>query len=81
MDFHWSEWAACLGSDLNLFFSNGRHVQRRAKAICGRCPVRGACLADAIAQGDQFGIRGGLTPQERRQMAFRAERTGSTPAA
>ncbi|MFV2196000.1 WhiB family transcriptional regulator [Nocardiopsis sp. LOL_012] len=81
MDFHWSEWAACQGSDLNVFFSNGRHIQDRARAVCGRCPVRAACLADAIEQGDQFGIRGGLNPQERRRVAFRAARTEAAPAA
>lgn len=38
---------------------------------CGRCPVREACLADALAEevdmptGLRTGIRGGLTSKER----------------
>ena len=45
-----------------------------AKAVCnGRdgnppCPVRMQCLGDAIDKGDWYGIRGGLTEGERRQL-------------
>lgn len=36
-----------------------------AKAICAGCPVRDACLADAVARGDEFAILGGTLPAER----------------
>jgi WhiB family redox-sensing transcriptional regulator len=39
-----------------------------AKAICARCPVQAACLADALERGDSDGIRGGHTPEERRSL-------------
>jgi WhiB family redox-sensing transcriptional regulator len=54
--------------DPELFFpAKGEHGKAaRAKQVCARCPVRAACLADAMATRDQFGIRGGLTPNERR---------------
>ena len=37
-----------------------------AKAVCRRCPVQIECLTDALAQGDRFGVWGGLSPRERR---------------
>lgn len=43
-----------------------------AKQICSRCPVRAECLADALATQDRFGIRGGLTPGERRRFQAQA---------
>lgn len=39
-------------------------------AICADCPVKAACLADALRTetvGSIFGIRGGLTPDQRRK--------------
>ena len=43
---------------------------RDAKAICTDCPAKQACLDDAAhtdATHGTYGIRGGLTPQERIQ--------------
>lgn len=69
-----SEWrldAACLGMDLNLFFSDGggepaKLAAANAKAICSSCPVRESCLADAYAVFDDYGVRGGMTGRERK---------------
>ncbi len=36
-----------------------------AKAVCARCPVRAACLDEALIR-IPYGIAGGLTPEERR---------------
>src|SRR5262245_51881107 len=38
-----------------------RGRQQRAKRICGRCPVRRACLRHALDTGEPHGIWGGLT--------------------
>ena len=35
-----------------------------AKSICDQCTVKAECLD--IGMSERFGIRGGLTPQERR---------------
>lgn len=49
-------------------------AERQAKALCDGCPIKTACLADALDEESQtsarraFGIRGGLTPAERRQL-------------
>lgn len=67
----WRQRAACHG-DWDLFHSPEREradVARDrialAKAICAGCPVRWECLDDAVRNDDQWGIYGGLTPEER----------------
>lgn len=42
----------------------------RAKQICEHCPVRRQCLAEGLAQtgANVWGIWGGLTANERRQL-------------
>lgn len=64
----WQELAACRGYDPEAFALPLTVVGvAQAKAVCARCPVRAACLADASAT-DPAGwtIRGGETPDERR---------------
>ena len=68
MDMSWRDQAACLGADTNAFFhsdhsrgSSRRGATSDARRICTGCPVRIACIADAVRMGDdQHGIRGGL---------------------
>jgi hypothetical protein len=53
-----------------MFPDNSEGGIAHAKAICGPCPVRDTCLADALRTGDNhWGIRGGLKPEERRKLA------------
>ena len=70
----WRRRAACArrGVDPELFFPEKGGRVEPAKRICARCPVRDDCLADAIATRDEFGIRGGTTPGERRRLWRRA---------
>lgn len=49
----------------DLWFSEDRHNIKRAKDICGGCPVRLECLKVALDGNEAFGIFGGLTPDER----------------
>lgn len=70
---HWRHEAACYGEDLDLFFPVGVAGPAvwqvsRAKAICEDCPVRAQCLEYALRTGQDHGIWGGLTPQERREL-------------
>lgn len=74
----WREQAACAQDHYpdDWFPSRGRSTAPgdAAKAICNDvCPVREQCLADALAQGvdKQFGIWGGMTARERRQILRR----------
>jgi WhiB family redox-sensing transcriptional regulator len=61
----WWHLAACAGADTELFAYRGE--ARAAKAVCSRCPVREACLADAVTSGDAYMVLGGMTPPERRR--------------
>ena len=67
----WRERAACRGENPELFFpvgTSGPALQQieQAKAICRRCPVVAECLAAALEHGEDAGIWGGLTAEERR---------------
>jgi WhiB family redox-sensing transcriptional regulator len=45
--------------------------EKRAKAICVTCPVREACLREALEMRDPWGIWGGTLPWERERVAHR----------
>lgn len=69
----WWDLAACQAVDPDVMFPDPGNTSRIAYAVgvCVRCPVRDACLAAAVAEetdksaNHRFGIRGGLTPEER----------------
>jgi WhiB family redox-sensing transcriptional regulator len=68
----WRADAACRDADPELFFPDGdtrsaRAQVKTAKLICRRCPVSATCLSWALADGQQAGIWGGLTEDERRR--------------
>ncbi|MDQ4445404.1 WhiB family transcriptional regulator [Bifidobacterium longum] len=52
-------------------FSRGEDVNEIAKQACLSCPVRAECLRQALETGEQYGIWGGMTPEERRDLARR----------
>jgi WhiB family transcriptional regulator, redox-sensing transcriptional regulator len=69
----WRDSAACRHVDTELFFPIGKAgaavaETRRAKLVCAGCPVRRACLAFALATGQEYGIWGGYDEDERRQL-------------
>lgn len=72
----WRDTAACRadGFDPDLMFPDNSTVGiAKAKQVCMACPVRVTCLRDAIQAGDdQWGIRGGMKPEERRRLAKKA---------
>ncbi|MFI6133929.1 WhiB family transcriptional regulator [Micromonospora sp. NPDC051141] len=55
----WWRQAACAGSDANWWTDNCPD-RSLAVRICLGCPVRQACLADGLANGDNGIIRGGM---------------------
>ena len=76
---HWTEYAACRGTDPELFYpvsSAGPALEQaaRAKAICARCTVRSDCLSWALRAGEPDGVWGGTTPDERRYLRHAALR-------
>jgi WhiB family transcriptional regulator, redox-sensing transcriptional regulator len=68
----WRNQAGCMDIDPEIFYPldldpTGPAVTA-AKRICGACPVRSTCLADALAVEDparRWGVSAGLTPDER----------------
>lgn len=62
--------AACRTSDPDALFVQGA-AQNQAKIICRACPVRIACLADALDNRVEFGVWGGMTERERRALLRR----------
>jgi hypothetical protein len=51
---------ACRGADPDLFFPLPGESAGQAIAICSGCLVRAECLALALANGERFGVWGGV---------------------
>lgn len=56
--------------DPEQMFVKGR-AQHWAKQVCMPCPLRVACLADALDNRIEFGVWGGKTERERRALLRR----------
>jgi WhiB family redox-sensing transcriptional regulator len=70
----WVQRASCRGRPLAWWYPErgDAFAVAVAKSICRGCPVRTECLDEALAfevEGERFGIRGGLTPRDRTQLA------------
>ena len=64
----WQDEANCLGVDPDLCFPERGASTREAKEVCRGCVVRESCLEYALANGEKFGIWGGLSERERRRL-------------
>ena len=64
----WQRQANCMGVDPDLFFPERGASTREAKEVCRGCVVRQDCLEFAIANGEKFGIWGGMSERERRRV-------------
>jgi WhiB family transcriptional regulator, redox-sensing transcriptional regulator len=69
----WRSRAACRDEEPELFFPIGvsgpaLDQVAQAKAICERCPVHKDCLDWALTTGQNAGIWGGTTEDERRML-------------
>jgi WhiB family redox-sensing transcriptional regulator len=76
----WRHRALCRDEDPELFFPVGTTgpalVQiEQAKVVCGRCPVVESCLDWALRSGQDSGVWGGLSEDERRALKRRQART------
>ncbi len=77
----WASQGACHDEDPELFFpitssGPGRRQIARAKAVCARCLVRAECLSYALDSGQESGVWGGTSEEERQ--ALRAARRSLT---
>jgi len=85
----WRYNAKCQGEDTEIFFPPRdkdlyKPIADRAKAICygrdGRppCPVRHACLKEAIETDEQHVIFGGMSHRERNALKRKYTKLGLT---
>ena len=75
----WRHEAACRDEDPELFFpvgNTGPALQQieEAKVVCARCTVTTDCLKWALESGQEAGVWGGLSEDERRALKRRAAR-------
>lgn len=67
----WRDDALCAetGGGDKIWFAYNPHVHAddiaTAKQICALCPVTAECLEYALVNGENYGIWGGMTAQER----------------
>ena len=76
----WRHHALCREQDPELFFPIGTTGPAasqvdEAKAVCGRCPVVEPCLIWALETGQDAGVWGGTSEDERRALKRRGART------
>lgn len=69
----WRERASCTSEDPELFFPIGvggpaRYQATIAKRVCDHCPVRNECLQWALESRQDYGVWGGHTEEERRDL-------------
>ncbi|MEU5847455.1 WhiB family transcriptional regulator [Saccharopolyspora shandongensis] len=69
----WRSQAACRRRPGLDFIDPAPADAEQCRAVCGACPVRERCLAEALAAGEPWGIWGGLDSDQRADLA---ERTG-----
>lgn len=90
----WVILSACQGTDPELFYAcQSSSAREQAKAVCAACPVRPECLESVMEEEadpdttpysnrkNRFGIRAGLTSDERWALAYprEAREAGLTP--
>lgn len=76
----WRAQAGCVKSDPETFFPaagedtmTGRTQYAEAKRVCWGCPVRADCLKYALEARLDYGVFGGMTPNERNGILRRSK--------
>ncbi|OKL54609.1 WhiB family transcriptional regulator [Bowdeniella nasicola] len=75
----WRHRAKCLTEDPELFFPIGNTGPaltqiEEAKAVCRQCEVMDTCLKWALENGQDSGVWGGMSEDERRALKRRTAR-------
>jgi WhiB family transcriptional regulator, redox-sensing transcriptional regulator len=75
----WRHRALCRDEDPELFFPIGNTGPallqvEEAKAVCRRCPVTDECLSWALESGQDAGVWGAMSEDERRALKRRRAR-------
>jgi WhiB family redox-sensing transcriptional regulator len=79
-DPQWASRGACRGQNMTrLFFPGVGEPTDQAKAVCASCPVITECRTHALEQGEKFGIWGGLSEAQRKEIRSGRVRRQSWP--
>lgn len=65
---NWRDRGRCAEVDPEIFYPGKGVPTAAAKAICRGCEVRFQCLDYALETGEQWGVWGGLSVQERSRL-------------
>jgi WhiB family redox-sensing transcriptional regulator len=81
----WRHRAACHDVDPELFFPVGVRMDavrqtKVAQAVCMACPVRRECLTWAMDSGQEYGVWGSLSENQRRALKRRDSRARTAAA-
>jgi WhiB family redox-sensing transcriptional regulator len=68
MVMEWVQHGPCGKAEPDALFVQGGAAQRVAKRLCLGCPVIAECLADALDNRTEFGVWGGMTERQRREL-------------
>jgi WhiB family redox-sensing transcriptional regulator len=73
----WVEQAACKEVGPGPWDSDDEtnNTYREARRVCRMCPVAAECLEWALTNDERYGMWGGMTPVERRDLGLPERRT------
>lgn len=63
----WGTHGRCRGVDPEVMFADAAQ-QKEAVSICRTCPVVARCLGESLDARQAFGVWGGMTERQRRQL-------------
>jgi WhiB family redox-sensing transcriptional regulator len=80
----WQTHGLCRAEDSGVFFAPAHFEHKpereareaKARAICAACPVRLPCLEWALATQEPFGVWGGCSEGERKQILMGKRQAG-----
>lgn len=69
-DTKWQDRGLCAPIQANFdpWFSDDSDEQMVARSICMSCPARADCIVHALVNDFEYGIFGGLSPEERKPL-------------
>jgi hypothetical protein len=62
----WKEEAACRDVEIEIFYDPG--YESVATSYCSGCPVVELCFDEAMERPERFGVWGGFTAEERKEL-------------
>lgn len=76
----WYDDGLCNQTDPEAFFPEKGESTKAAKLVCAACPAQQLCLEWALARQERFGVWGGKSERERRQILRDRAATSETSA-